>query len=235
MQTRPPGRWLQQGKAGTAYKRGAAGQNPHPPPKLQKQSTAGIFAVFKTPPIRACSGASLALRRRAVLRGNNARCGAQHKAKWLLAGPKRKTPVSRAPTGADGGRDAHAVGLRKEEKFVSSAMRASDCSQVDRDWLPGECLRCSSPCRLNLRQAARKWNFAIKNRTPIAIFLRFDILRSCPASRSASHGVMRRTGLFKPVRVFRHFLQKIPQVLEIPTNYWQNVRRKLKSGVMVLT
>lgn len=187
-----------------------------PPPKLQKQSTAGIFAVFKTPPIRACSGASLALRRQADLRGNDAHCGAQHKAKWLLAGPKRKAPVSRGPAGADGGRDAHAVGLRKEEKFVSSAMGASDCSQVDRDWLPGECLRYSSPCSLNLRQAARKWKFAIKNRTPIAIFLRFDILRSCPAYRSASHDVTRRTGLFECSGTF---FKKIPQLLEIPTNY----------------
>lgn len=41
------------------------------------------------------------------------------------------------PTGVDGGRNAHAVGLRKEEKIVSSAMRASDCSQFDRGWLPG--------------------------------------------------------------------------------------------------
>ena len=60
-----------------------------------------------------------------------------------------KKPRAARPTGADGGRDAHAVGLRKEEKIVSSAMKASDCSQFCRGWLPGECLKCSSHCRLN--------------------------------------------------------------------------------------
>ena len=48
-----------------------------------------------------------------------------------------KKPRAARPTGADGEHKAHAVGLRKEEKIVSSAMKASDCSQVTRGWLPG--------------------------------------------------------------------------------------------------
>lgn len=90
---------------------------------------------------------------------------------WM-ASTKRKTPGSE-PTGADGGRHAHAVGFRKEEKFVLSAMKASDCSQFCRGWLPGQCLRYSSNCRLNPWPAAGKSKFVIKNWRPIAIFLQF--------------------------------------------------------------
>ncbi|MDP3171124.1 MAG: hypothetical protein Q8M91_12370 [Polaromonas sp.] len=55
----------------------------------------------------------------------------------LMTNCTNEKPRTAGLTGADGGHDVHAVWLRKEEKFVSSAMKASDCSQVDRDWLPG--------------------------------------------------------------------------------------------------
>ncbi|MDP2819648.1 MAG: hypothetical protein Q8O29_15535 [Polaromonas sp.] len=84
--------------------------------------------------------------------------------------PQIKNPGQLRLTGADGEHDAHAVGLRKEEKFVFSAMRASDCSQVYREWLPSECLRYSSNCRINLPHAAGKSIFVIKKERTIAVF-----------------------------------------------------------------
>lgn len=96
-------------------------------------------------------------------------------------------------------------GFAKEEKFVFSAMKASDCSQVYRDWLPGECLRYSSHCRLNLSQRAGKSIFVIKKELAIAVFL---------AALHVGNLSYRQTGraavysLFWLGRMLQHFLQK---------------------------
>ena len=84
-------------------------------------------------------------------------------------------------------------------------MKASDCSQVYRGWLPSECLRYSSNCRLNLARAAGKSIFVIKKQGAIAVFLaalHVGNLSYRPTGRAPVYSV------FGLDRMLQHFLQK---------------------------